>query len=153
MRVVVLGRGGAGKSTFATRLGALTGIPVTELDTHFWQRGLEPTPTRRWAAIQGELVTPERWILDGDLAHYDVLDVRLKAADTVIILDFSFWRCALRAARRSRENAEFWRWVWNYRRRSLPPIMDQIATHASGADLHVLRSPRRVLQFLTHVAK
>jgi hypothetical protein len=94
-RVIVLGRGGAGKSTFATRLSVITGLPVTELDNQFWQPGLEPARKRRWAAIQTELITPERWILDGDLAHYDVLDVRLKAADTVIILDFPFWRCAL----------------------------------------------------------
>jgi adenylate kinase family enzyme len=36
-RVVVLGRGGAGKSTFAARLGMATGIPVVELDALFWR--------------------------------------------------------------------------------------------------------------------
>lgn len=39
-RVVVLGRGGAGKSTLAWRLGEVTGLPVVELDTLFWQAGL-----------------------------------------------------------------------------------------------------------------
>lgn len=34
-RVVVLGRGGAGKSTAAVELGCLTGLPVVELDKHF----------------------------------------------------------------------------------------------------------------------
>jgi broad-specificity NMP kinase len=33
-RVVILGRGGAGKSTFAKKLGATTGLPVVELDKH-----------------------------------------------------------------------------------------------------------------------
>jgi hypothetical protein len=43
-RVVVLGRGGAGKSSFARRLGSTTGIPVVELDKHFWPA--DPTPIR-----------------------------------------------------------------------------------------------------------
>jgi adenylate kinase family enzyme len=34
-RVVVLGRGGAGKSAVAARFGAITGLPVIELDKHF----------------------------------------------------------------------------------------------------------------------
>ena len=34
--------------------------------------------------------------MDGDLGPYDVLDVRLQAADTVVFLDFSPARCAWR---------------------------------------------------------
>src|SRR5437879_1477660 len=41
-RVVILGRGGAGKSTAARRLGELVGLPIIELDKHFWQPGLAP---------------------------------------------------------------------------------------------------------------
>lgn len=38
-RVVILGRSGAGKSTLAAMLGAATGLPVVELDAHFWGPG------------------------------------------------------------------------------------------------------------------
>ena len=41
-RVVVLGRGGTGKTTLARAVGARTGLPVHELDEHFWQPGLVP---------------------------------------------------------------------------------------------------------------
>ena len=34
-RVIILGRGGAGKSTVSRRLGKLVGLPVIELDKHF----------------------------------------------------------------------------------------------------------------------
>jgi adenylate kinase family enzyme len=34
-RLVVLGRGGAGKSMLSRRLGEITGLPVVELDAHF----------------------------------------------------------------------------------------------------------------------
>ncbi|MEU6784571.1 hypothetical protein ABZ912_35695 [Nonomuraea angiospora] len=150
-RVVILGRGGSGKSTLATRLGAITGLPVIELDKHFWRPGLEATPADQWAAVQGELVRAEAWIMDGDLGPYDVLDVRLRAADTVILLDFSFWRCAWRAIRRSRERADFWLWVWAYRRRSRPLLLTAIAAHARDAELHVIRNPRALRRFVAQV--
>jgi shikimate kinase len=35
-RILILGRGGAGKSTLAARLGATLALPVIELDKHFW---------------------------------------------------------------------------------------------------------------------
>ncbi|ONI70546.1 hypothetical protein ALI144C_48825 [Actinosynnema sp. ALI-1.44] len=95
-RVVVLGRGGAGKSTFAFRLGAVLGLPVIELDKHFWSPDLSPTPKSQWAGIQERLTSAPRWVLDGDLGPHDVLDVRLRASDAVIVLDFPLWRCASR---------------------------------------------------------
>ncbi|MFI9845958.1 hypothetical protein ACIHFD_53655 [Nonomuraea sp. NPDC051941] len=150
-RVVILGRGGSGKSTLAARLGTITGLPVIELDKHFWRPDLEATPPDQWAAIQGELVRAETWIMDGDLGPYDVLDVRLQAADTVILLDFSFWRCAWRAIRRSRERADFWLWVWAYRRRSRPLLLTAVATHAGDAKLHVIRNPYALRRFIAQV--
>lgn len=140
-KVVVLGRGGAGKSNLAARLGAATALPVVELDKHFWSADLVPLSADQWTQIQRELVSESAWILDGDLGPYDALDVRLQAADTIIVLDFPLWRCAWRAVRRSRENLAFWRWVIGYRRRSLPLIMAAIANHECRADTYILRSP------------
>ncbi|HEY3607969.1 MAG TPA: DNA topology modulation protein FlaR [Pseudonocardiaceae bacterium] len=147
-RVVILGRGGAGKSTLAARLGAALTLPVIELDKHFWAADLTPTSKDQWAETQRQLADGERWILDGDLGPYDVLHVRLQAADTVIVLDYPLWRCAWRALRRSRENLAFWHWLVAYRRRSLPTIMAGIADHAGHAELHLLRNPHAVEQLL-----
>jgi adenylate kinase family enzyme len=150
-RVVVLGRGGAGKSTVAVQLGMLTGLPVIELDKFFWSSDLTPLSVEQWKAVQRNLISAERWILDGDLGPYDALDVRLQAADTVIVLDFALWRCAWRAARRSRENLVFWRWLVSYRRRSLPGVRAAIVAHTRDADVYLLRKPRAVRQFLAQV--
>ena len=144
----MLGRGGAGKSTFARRLGAVSGLPVVELDELFWREGLRPRSPDEWAAAQGRLVELPRWILDGDLGPYDVLEVRLRRADTVVLLDFSLPRCTWRAARRGPERADFWRWVWAYRRRHRPAILAAVAQHAPGARTHVLRGPRAAERFL-----
>jgi adenylate kinase family enzyme len=106
-RVVIVGPGASGKSTLAVHLGEITGVPVIELDKVFWRPGLVATPRDRWVEIQQRLVQEDAWIMDGDLGPYDAVEVRLRAADTVIFLDLSLIRCVWRAARRSRERADF----------------------------------------------
>jgi adenylate kinase family enzyme len=151
-RVVILGRGAAGKSTLARQLNDLTGLPLTELDKLFWQSGLAPIPHAQWTEVQGQLVQRDSWILDGDLGPYDVVEVRLRAADTVILLDFGLVRCAWRALRRGRERGDFWRWVFAYRRESLPRLTATIRQNAPHAKVYLLTDPRAVEQFLSSVA-
>jgi adenylate kinase family enzyme len=133
-------------------LGDITGLPVIEVDKIFWQAGLIATPREQWVAMQEKLIAGERWIMDGDLGSYDAVEVRLRAADTIIILDFSLVRCAWRAIRRSRERADFWRWLLAYRYQSRPTLMAAIANHAPNAMLHVFRSPKAVGRFVADVA-
>ena len=150
-RVVILGRGAAGKSTLARQLGGVTGLPVTELDKLFWQSGLAPTGRVQWIELQNQLIRSDAWILDGDLGPHDAVEVRLSAADTIVLLDFGFTRCAWRAWRRAPERIDFWRWVWAYRRESLPVLMATIARHAPRATVHILRNPVAVTQFVSGV--
>lgn len=84
MKLVILGRGGAGKSTFARR----TGLPHVELDKLFWGPDLKPQPVN-WV----EITAGENWVIDGDLGKYDDVAPRVAAADAVIVLDVSLWRC------------------------------------------------------------
>lgn len=147
-RVVILGRGAAGKSTAAVAVGLRTGLPLIELDKHFWLPGTTPTPAKEWTRKQTELIARDRWILDGDLGPYDDLPARLAAADTVIVLDFSLLRCAWRAARRSRERADFWHWLSCWRRRSRPVVLEAVARHAPNADVYALRNPKSLRRFL-----
>jgi hypothetical protein len=91
--------------------------------------------------------------MDGDLGPYDVVEVRLRAADTIILLDFSLARCAWRAAWRSRERADFWRWLMAYRCQSRPVLVQAIAKHAPTADLRVLRDPGDLRRFVADAAR
>jgi len=147
-RLVILGRGAAGKSTLALALGQRTGLPVVELDKHFWRSGLVATPPEEWAAVQRELVPRPHWIMDGDLGPYDALAIRLGGADTVVLLDYSLPRCAWRVVRRSRERADFWRWVITYRWRSRPALLAAIGAHAPRAAVYIVRSPRALDRLL-----
>jgi adenylate kinase family enzyme len=151
-RVVILGRGASGKTTLATLLGAIAGLPVIELDKIFWRSGLTPTPRALWIAMQKKLVARDRWILDGDLGPCDAADVRLRAADTTLLLDFSLVRCSWRALCRSHERADFWRWLLAYRYRSRPILWEAIAKHAWHAVLHIFRGPKDAGRFVANTA-
>jgi adenylate kinase family enzyme len=147
-RVVVVGPGASGKSTLAARLGAITGLPVVELDKVFWRDGLVARPRDEWIAMQQELIARDKWILDGDLGPYDAIEVRLAAADAVVFLDFPVWKCAWRAMRRASERLDFWMWLLRYRWMSRPLLTSAIREHAPRARVYVLRDARAVARFL-----
>lgn len=85
-RVLIVGRGGAGKSTLAGKLGSHIGVPVIELDKHFWQPGSRALPPEAWAEVQLGLAAQPCWVMEGDLGPYDVLSSRPARADTVVVL-------------------------------------------------------------------
>lgn len=162
-RVLVVGSGGSGKSTFADALGRSTGLPVVHLDRHFWQPGWVPTPRDEWAAMQRAMVAEDEWILDGN--YSGTIDVRLARADTVILLDLGRWRCLWRMLTRTlrqlgkevtapgcpdRFEWEFTRWVWSYPRRSRPRILAAIERGPDVA-FYRLRMPAEVVGFLDDV--
>jgi len=147
-RIVIVGPGASGKSTLARQIGEITGLPVVELDKLFWQPGLVEMPRGRWAELQRRLVGEEEWIMDGDLGPYDAIEVRLRAADTIIFLDFSIARCVARALRRSPERMDFWLWLLRYRRQSRPFLLNAISAHHDTAAVHFLRDPKAVRAFI-----
>lgn len=160
-RVVVAGPGGAGKSTLAQVLGARLGLPVVHLDRHFWKPGWAPTPEPQWRRIQERLFAGDRWVADGNYSA--TIDVRLRRADTVVLVDLHPLRCAVRAVRRTvgnrgravqaegcpeRLDREFLAWILDYRRRSRPKVLAAVAAHAPHAVLVVGRRPRDVRRFV-----
>jgi adenylate kinase family enzyme len=152
-RLLVLGPGGSGKSTFAVSLGRATGVPVIELDARFWSADLEAMPRDDWANAQEELAQHDAWIMDGDLGPYDVLHVRLRAAASVVILDLPAIVCVWRSVRRSSARLDYWRWVFMWRRRYRPLIMQAIDEQVDRPEVWVVRSARQaneVLEELVH---
>ena len=86
--------------------------------------------------------------MDGDLGPYDAAEARLRRADTVILLDYSLVRCAWQAITRSRERADFWRWLLAYRRKYLPLLLQAVAQQAPTANVLIFRDQRAAEHFL-----
>ena len=150
-RVVIIGPGASGKSTLARQLAVITGLRVVELDKIFWRPGLVETPRDRWVELQQKLVRENDWIMDGDLGPCDATEVRLRAADTIIFLDFSLFRCVWRALWRSRERVDFWLWLLKYRFQSRPFLMRTISNYRTTATIHLLRNPEAVRRPVANV--
>jgi adenylate kinase family enzyme len=151
-RVVILGRGGAGKSVLARDLRSATGLPVIELDQEFWTPDLRPLPPPLWADRQAVLAAAPRWIMDGDLGPYDEVEPRLRRADTVVILDLPLWLCAWRAWRRGPERRDFWTWTVRWRRQSRPGLLRAVADVGPQAEVVILRNRRAVHRWVASPA-
>ena len=151
MRVVVLGPGAAGKSTFARRLSEVTGIQATELDSVFWSNDLEPLSQDEWVKVQTALIADDSWILDGDLGPHDVLSIRLARADTVVMFGPPIARCVWRALRRSREQWGFWVWLLTWRRREKPRVLSEVERHAPAARFETLTNDDDVERLLSQM--
>ncbi|MEN1728203.1 MAG: AAA family ATPase [Pseudomonadota bacterium] len=162
-RVLIIGSGGAGKSTLARRLGSVTGLPVIHLDEHYWQPGWVEPDKAEWSCRVDELLEQETWIMDGNFSG--TLDQRLRAADTVILLDLSRWRCLWRVIKRwlnhrGREREEmpagcperlswgFLHWVLLYPNISRPRITGVLDRHAESVDVIRLDRPSAIAAFL-----
>jgi adenylate kinase family enzyme len=164
-KVVVIGSGGSGKSTFARRLGVATGLEVIHLDSVFWRPNWARTPTDEWERTIRELVGRDKWIMDGNFGGTRA--IRFDACDTVIFLDLPRTVCMYRVIKRTilyrgrtrpdmakgcleKFDLEFLSWVWNFRKRSRSRIVDDLR-RLSGKSIHVLKSKREAESFLAKI--
>jgi adenylate kinase family enzyme len=166
-KVLVIGPGGAGKSTFSKRLGLILNIEVTHLDVLYWKPGWVETAKPVWKNIVAELVQQDTWIIDGN--YSGTLDIRVEACDTVIFLDVARLVCIWRVLKRmmtyrsggrpdmaegchERFNLEFLRWVWNYRKRTGPKVLKLLNESSPAKRVILLRTEAEIESFLANVA-
>jgi adenylate kinase family enzyme len=162
-RVVVIGSGGAGKSTLASRLGTYLRLPVVHLDKFYWMPGWVPPDPADWDRRLSQLLAGPQWIMDGN--YCASLSRRLRAADAVVFLDFPRLPCVLGALRRSvstfgttrpemaagceeRVSWRFMRWVWRFPTETRPAVVQVLSETLNPLEVVVLRSRREVQSFL-----
>lgn len=162
-RILIIGSGGAGKSTLAPRLGEKLGIEVVHLDKLFWHPGWVPTAKEEWAEIVRRALEKDSWIMDGNFGG--TLEMRIQACDTIIFLDMPRLVCIYRILKRwvmynrgtrpdmaegceERFDWEFFMWVWNYPTRSKPEKELVMERYAKEKTIIRLRSNREIEDFL-----
>ena len=148
-KVVVIGSPGAGKSMFARKLREKTGLPLYYLDM-VWHRPDRTNISREeFDARLEEILAEECWIIDGN--YLRTLGIRLKACDTVFLLDYPLDICLRGAEERigkEREDMpwveqefdeEFRQWILDFPKDQLPRIYELLEQYRAGREVYVFR--------------
>src|SRR5436853_1931293 len=145
-RVMVVGSSGAGKTSLARRLADQFSLPLVHLDFHYWRPGWQMPGTDEWRRQVTALAAASSWIMDGN--YSSTYDVRMPRADTLIWPDFPRATCVRRvlwrtlsgygrvradlpADRPERFDAAFLRYVWDFRAKQRPRIVEAIERFGS----------------------
>ncbi|WP_413203932.1 hypothetical protein [Rhodospirillum sp. A1_3_36] len=164
-RILVLGCAGAGKTVFSDQLATLTGLPVIRLDQEYWKPGWVEPETTEWRERVATLADRDKWIMDGN--YGGTLDLRLKRADRVYILDVSRTRALARVVWRTARNwgktradmtqgcveridGPFLAYIWTYNRVHRPRLMEALASHKGRSQ--ILTGPKAARDHLRLLA-
>ena len=161
-RILIIGCGGAGKSTLARQLGEKLRLPVVHMDKLFWHPGwVESSKEEMDEKIMAELIKP-KWIMDGN--YNRTLPERIKYCDTIIYLDFTRMACIAGVLKRvvssygkvrpdmaegcpERFDLAFLKWVWNFNKDKREKYYG-LLNEAEGVETIVLKNRRMVKRFL-----
>ena len=166
-RIVIIGCGGAGKSTLARQLGEKLDIPVVHLDKLFWRPGWVQVSREEFDKLHREALAREKWILDGNFDR--TMEERIQRSDTVIYLDFSRFACLMGVCKRvlttygkvrpdmgegcpERIDWEFLKWVWDFNKNKREKNY-RLLNEAEGKEAIVLKNRRAVKKFLEQVSQ
>ena len=161
-RIVIIGCGGAGKSTLARKLGEKTGLPVVHLDKLFWKPGWVETSREEFDALLAQELAKDQWIMDGNFNR--TMPERMKRCDTIIYLDFSRFACLMGVLKRvittygkvrpdmgegcpERIDLDFLKWVWNFNKNKRESYY-KLLNEAENVETIVLKNRRAVKMFL-----
>lgn len=165
-RIIIIGCGGAGKSTLARKLGEVLDLPVVHLDKLFWKPGWVETSHEEFDALLAQELAKDHWIMDGNFNR--TMPERMKRCDTIIYLDFSRLACLMGVLKRiittygkvrpdmgegcpERIDLEFLKWVWNFnknKRKSYYELLNSLG----DKQVYILKNRREVNTFLASVA-
>lgn len=165
-KILVLGSGGAGKTTLARELSNRLQIELIHLDAYYWKSGWTAATSEEWIDTVDKLLQHESWVMDGN--YRGTLVQRLYKADTVIFLDMPRWRCLWRVVKRwcqyigrtrpdmaagcpERLDWQFLRYVWAFPEQSRPAVLALLEIMGKDKQVVVLRSPQDVVNFLESI--
>lgn len=164
-RIIIIGCGGAGKSTLARQLGEKTGLPVVHLDKLFWKPGWVEMERDAFDALLRRELAKDKWIMDGNFNR--TMPERIARCDTIIYLDFNRVTCLLGVMKRilmtygtvrpdmgegcpERIDFEFLKWVWNFNKNKREKYY-KLLNETEGVQTIVLKNRKMVRKFLNSI--
>jgi adenylate kinase family enzyme len=100
-RIMIFGRPGSGKSTFACELHRKTQIPVFYGDKYFFEANWKMKSPEKCFQIQQSFIHQPYWIIDGNcISCPDTFEQRFASADLIVYFNFSRYLCLYRILKR-----------------------------------------------------
>ena len=157
---MIIGCSGSGKSTFSRELQNKTCLPLFHLDILFWNKDKTHVSREIFDERLNEILKRDSWIIDGNYSR--TLEMRLKACDTVFLLDFPVDTCLDGAnARIGKQrddipwveqalDEEFKRWITEFPQTELPRIYSLLEKY-NHKDIFIFKSRDDVDRFLEEI--
>lgn len=154
-RIIILGCAGSGKSTLAFQVQQITVLPLYHLDQYYWKPHWQMPIFEDFKAVHDDLCDRDAWIIEGMSAH--TLLYRIIRADCVIFLDVPRKTCLWRVFKRVMKNYNictassaigcperfsfaFMRWIWGFKKRTRPYIMDLLSYYMKEKKIFIISS-------------
>ena len=157
-KVMIIGCAGAGKSTFARKLRDKTNLPLYYLDM-IWHKPDKTNISREeFDEKLQEIIQQEAWIIDGNYGR--TLEVRMKACDTVFLLDYPLDVCLEGAhARIGKEredmpwqateiDEEFVQWIKDFPKNEMPAVWELVEKYRYEKNIIIFRSREEAEEYL-----
>ncbi len=152
-RIMIFGRPGSGKSTFAFWLHNKTEIPLFYLDRYFYIRNWIERDYNEFLKIQEKMVNKKSWIIDGNCLSS--LEMRYQKANICIYFNLPIYICYWRLLKRYfykdkriKDRAEgcketiyfkLLKYMWNFDIR-VNPIIQKLKKNYPKVDFYEIKS-------------
>lgn len=164
---MIIGCGGAGKSTLSKALNQVTNIEIIHLDQYYWKAGWQEPKREEWLECVHELIARDSWIMDGNFSS--TMELRIQRAQLILFLDYSTIQCLSGVIGRvykyhgkSRSDLpqgcpEKWDWeflhyIAMYRWKSRPKVMRYLNKVKSQKDIKLFKSRKECEQFVNQLS-
>ena len=144
-KVLIVGCGGAGKSTLAVEIGKRFGLPVVHLDKLWWLPDWQTRSEQEFDEILLGELTKNDWIIEGNF--FRTFKTRLKYADICIFLDYDTELCIQSVYERAEKykgttrpdmtegcieqvDDQFKNWITSYKENVRPSMLSELKNSA-----------------------
>ena len=158
-KIIVIGCPGSGKSIFSRELNKITGVPLYHLDNMYWNADKTAKEKQVFLERLSNVLDKKEWIIDGNYAS--TMELRIKACDTVIFLDYSLSVCLDGIRQRKgkprsdmpwiepeKDDEEFIEFIKNYNQQNRPKVLELLEKY-SYKNIHVFSKRDEAQEFLT----
>jgi adenylate kinase family enzyme len=163
-RIMIIGNGGAGKSTLARALAEKLKLPLYHLDKIYWLPGWKEIEMEVMNESVLKIASEEEWIIDGNYRR--TLAQRAEKADTIIYLNFSTIVCLYGIIKRrysgnartditegcpEKIDMKFLNWVMFYKIRTGARVRELLSSMPPEKRVIELKSRTEVREFLNNL--